>query len=88
LRGGEIDIIAEDNGQIVFVEVKTRVSSSREFVMATINKEKQRKISKTALYFISKNRYTDYSGRFDVIFISGNTFCPDIEHIKDAFTLC
>jgi len=88
LRGGEIDIIAKDREEIVFVEVKTRTSCNSEFIMASVGKEKQRKISKTALYYISKNKYTDYTGRFDVVFVIGDKGNPKIEHFKDAFPLC
>jgi putative endonuclease len=87
LRGGEIDIIAKDGEEIVFIEVKTRTSDNREFIMASVGREKQRKISKTALYYISKNKYTDFVGRFDVIFVVGDKLNSQIEHIKDAFPL-
>ena len=68
---GEIDIIAEDGGNIVFVEVKTWSRYGIENLEFSISEKKQRRIIETAKYFLSK--YRKYSGmgiRFDVVFIA------------------
>ena len=79
-RFGEIDIIALHGDCTVFVEVKKRGENSfaggAEFVTPT----KQKKIIKTALFYIqSKNIQNNI--RFDVIEIN----CNNINHIKNAF---
>ncbi len=79
-RFGEIDIIALDKNTTVFVEVKKRGEKSfaggAEFVTAS----KQKKIIKTALFFIQSNNIQN-DMRFDVIEIN----CNNINHIKNAF---
>ena len=84
-RKGEIDIIAEKNGTLVFVEVKTLPSGNIETLSHLLDKRKQKRIEETAKCFIVKNRkYNSSYIRFDVIIIDMPEF-PDIYHIEDAF---
>lgn len=80
---GEIDIIAYDNNVIVFIEVKARKNVKygypREFVTAS----KQRKIIKTAKYYMMKKNCFEFQCRFDVIEIITNI--GQINHIENAF---
>lgn len=83
---GEIDIIVEDNGILVFIEVKTR-STDLDSALNSISISKRKKISKTASYFLSKNHfYEDMFTRFDVIVILRSKTCTSLKHIKEAFT--
>jgi len=84
---GEIDIIANDNGQIVFVEVKTRTTNDKGRPEEAVDASKQRKINRVALAWLKQNRRLDQSARFDVVSIvwpeeSGK---PDIRHFINAF---
>ncbi|MCX7959136.1 MAG: YraN family protein [Deltaproteobacteria bacterium] len=87
---GEIDIISQKDEYICFVEVRSRSSSSYGQPYETVTYPKQRKISKTAKYFISQNQYYygKYSFRFDVASV---VFCNNqdysIEYIEGAFEL-
>ena len=82
---GEIDIIAEDNGTLVFIEVKTR-SSDLDSALNSISISKRRKISKTASLFLSANRpLEDMFTRFDVIVIINSKTHTSLKHIKEAF---
>ena len=82
---GEIDIIAEDNNTIVFIEVKTR-STDLDSALNSISISKRKKISKTASYFLSKNRsFEDMFTRFDVIIIITSKTHTSLKHIKEAF---
>ena len=82
-KTGEIDIIALDKETIVFIEVKTWSAFGIEDLGYGIDLRKQRKIIKTAKFFLSENRkYSNMSIRFDVIFIDNNT----INHLASAFT--
>ena len=77
---GEIDIIVKDKKTLVFVEVKFRQNKDYGNPSEFVNKSKQLKITKTALYYIKINSVKS-DIRFDVISI-----CNDnIEHIKNAF---
>ena len=82
---GEIDIIAEDKGTLVFIEVKTR-STDLDSALNSISISKRKKISKTASYFLSKNHsYEDMFTRFDVIIIITKKTYTSLKHIKEAF---
>lgn len=62
---GEIDIIAEDNEIIAFVEVKTRPRGSMVSGFDAVNNAKRRKIIRTAIDYLSKNGMK-LQPRFDV----------------------
>jgi len=82
-KEGEIDIVALDGETIVFVEVKAWTSFGLEDLQYGIDIKKQRKIIKTAKYFLLKNReYSRMAVRFDVIFVKNNS----ITHLASAFT--
>lgn len=82
-RHGEIDIIALQGETIVFVEVKTWSVYGMEDLSYVINLKKQRKIIKTAKYFLLENRqYSKMAIRFDVVFVKNNS----ITHLASAFT--
>jgi putative endonuclease len=83
-RFGEIDIIARDsNGLLIICECKYRKNENCENPLSAVDYKKQRQISRTTLFYYSKNGYGyDYPCRFDVIGIYGN---GQIEHIENAF---
>ena len=90
-RQGEIDIIAYKHDLIVFVEVKLR--QNPQFSLSDlITPAKQRKIIKTALYYINQNQLLHKSDetmyRFDVAFVEGCHNYPQytITYIENAFT--
>lgn len=82
---GEIDIIARDRGELVFIEVKTRRSGELGYPEQAVGIRKQKKMSQLALWYLQKNNITDSGARFDVVAImmlpSGN----EIKLIKNAF---
>ena len=64
-RYGEIDVIAENELQVVFCEVKTRSSSSRTNPREAVDMKKQQKLTLTAFKYLEKN-CCEKSPRFDV----------------------
>ena len=80
----EIDIIAQDNNEIVFVEVKTRTSDFFGKPEGAVTLSKQKHLIEGADYYINKNE-VDLECRFDVVAIVLNETSLDINHIKDAF---
>lgn len=85
---GELDIIAQDKEEIVFVEVKTRTSHSIKAAENSISLSKQKKISLTAMHFNSTHpEFSNLSNRFDVILIFhySNDDTYKIKHYKNAF---
>jgi putative endonuclease len=86
-RGGEIDIVADHYGTIVFVEVKTRSSDAFAPPVLAVNRSKREKLARTAWYFLKCNSATDRDCRFDVvsIVIGPESRRPEIEIIPNAF---
>ena len=81
-RGGEVDIIAQEEETLVFIEVKTWSIYSIDALEQGLNEKKQRRIIETAKYFLSVHREYRYMAvRFDVIFITPQR----ITHLASAF---
>ncbi len=80
----EIDIIAENNDFIVFVEVKTRSDDYLEHPKTAINREKQRSIIYAADNYIRWNNI-DKESRFDVVIVIKKGDEYQIDHIENAF---
>jgi putative endonuclease len=86
-RFGEIDIIAEHEGVVVFVEVKARRSMRYGSPKLAVTARKQRKISMVALAYLKRFRSLDTRARFDVVSIRHGSGAPEIELITNAFDL-
>lgn len=78
---GEIDIVAKQKDTIVFVEVKKRETYVFCSPCEAVDKRKQSKIRKTAIYYLKQYKLMDSPCRFDVIEIVGE----NINHIENAF---
>jgi putative endonuclease len=83
---GEIDIIAEDRGTLVFVEVKTRTNTSFGSPFAAVTEKKQRQIGRVAQDYLCRNSLFNRPARFDVISILMDE-PPVIELLSNAFDL-
>ncbi|MFO8086988.1 MAG: YraN family protein [Bacteroidales bacterium] len=81
----EIDIIAQKEDTIVFVEVKTRSSAFFGRPEEFVKRQKQRFIIKAADRYIQYHDI-DMDARFDVIGVIISPGGKDINHIEDAFT--
>ena len=80
-RIGEIDIIAKDKENLVFIEVKTRSSIYYGLPGESVNFRKQQTIGRCAkIYLVSKKKYKDINCRFDVIEVM--TECGKIGNIN------
>jgi putative endonuclease len=83
---GEIDIIGRDKEFLVFIEVKTRRSTSYGLPMESIHYNKQKKYAKIALYFIKGKKLFDMNYRFDIVevYVTNNR-TDKINHLPNAF---
>lgn len=80
---GEIDIIAKLENQIIFVEVKSRMSKNYGLACEAVDYKKISKITSVAKYYLLTNNLKKCEIRFDVIEIY---FCEQkINHIENAF---
>ena len=66
---GEIDIIAQKDACVRFIEVKTRINS-KIAPTCLITPSKQRKVSLTARAFITEHRLTSHTLQFDVALVT------------------
>ena len=82
---GEIDSIALDNKEIVFIEVKTRTQCFCGLPSEAVNFQKKKQLYKVAEYYIYSKKLFNARVRFDVIEImlyGSNSF--KLNHIKNA----
>ncbi|MCI8277769.1 MAG: YraN family protein [Clostridia bacterium] len=82
---GEIDIIAKDKEDIVFIEVKTRRNENYGKPVDSVNFIKQKHIKEVSKFFMYLNNIKDFSIRYDIIEIykKENKFL--INHLKNLF---
>lgn len=81
-RRGEIDIIAQKEDCIIFVEVKTRSGSEYGTPAMSINGLKKKHLKSAARIYINKNQLYKYNMRFDAIEIIIKDGKCNINHIK------
>ncbi len=67
VRLGEIDLIAKDGSVLAFVEVRYRKDASFGRPEETVDRKKQEKIIRAAMFYLSENGLTDAPVRFDVV---------------------
>lgn len=87
---GEIDIVAEHERTVVFIEVKTRSTDEYGHPFDAVTSAKQKKIAQTAESFISRYKVENRDLRFDVVAVTGVPGEPDslkVELLQDAFRL-
>ncbi len=81
--GGEIDLVAEDRDELVFVEVKTSQQASRP--EQRVNRAKRQRLTRAARHYIQYCTAVDPVCRFDVIAVWLRATGAEIEHWPDAF---
>ncbi len=83
---GEIDIVAQDGKTTVFVEVKTRQSDDPFDPLEAVTIAKQRKLTRLALAYLTKNHLHERPSRFDVVAICWpRDGQPKLQHVVNAF---
>ena len=87
LRGGEIDVIAQDGETLCFIEVKARSSDLYGAAIAAVPAGKQRRLARAAAAYLLRHRWAGPC-RFDVL---GLDLEADggwrISLVRDAFSL-
>lgn len=83
-RCGEIDIIALENNEIVFIEIKARASLKYGYPSEAVTKYKLKHIYKTAEYYLYTRKLQNQNTRIDVIevYIKNNQVI--INHLKQV----
>ena len=84
---GELDIVADDAGTCVFVEVRSRTGRDRGHPLETIGVEKRRRVIRSARLYLAAEAPSAAGYRFDVVavtFPEGDR-PPEIVHLPNAF---
>lgn len=80
VRGGEIDLVCDDGGTTVFVEVRLRRNAGYGGAGASITAAKQARIVMAARHWLAR-RGGERPCRFDCVLLDGE----HIEWLRDAF---
>ncbi len=85
-RGGELDLVMDDAGTVVFVEVRYRARSDFGGGAASVDVRKCRRLAHAALLYLQDHpALTDAPCRFDVVEATGEP--PQLNWLRDAFRL-
>lgn len=86
-RGGELDLVMRDGGQLAFVEVRYRRHQGYGGGAASVDVRKQRRLVLAAEVFLQRHRqYAALPCRFDVVEASGDAATPELHWIRNAFS--
>lgn len=80
-RFGEIDLIAKDDNEIVFVEVKARRSSDFGYPEESVTQKKLEKIAGVGEFYLKQKGWERRPFRIDVVAIEGEGKNVKIHHI-------
>ncbi|NJB68605.1 putative endonuclease [Desulfobaculum xiamenense] len=88
-RSGELDLICDQGGTIVFVEVKTRTNGAMADPCGAVNRAKKARLSRAAGEYLTIHDAWGRPCRFDMVSVLNGTNgdAPDIEHLENAFEL-
>ena len=85
-RSGEVDIVARDGAETVFVEVKERHGASHGEGLEAVTFGKRRRIVRAARLYAASHGLSESPIRFDVVSIDwGSAAEPRIRHDRGAF---
>jgi putative endonuclease len=87
-RCGEIDIVAERDGVLVFVEVKARGDAEFGTAAEAVTPWKQRRLTRMAKDYLTRERIADRPCRFDVVTVMFDRADPVLEVYVNAFDAC
>ena len=80
---GELDLVAEDQGVVVFVEVKGRTTEAFGGALLAVDHRKRVKLTKLAAQYLAQRHWFDKPCRFDVVLVQSDQ--GRIEHLQNAF---
>ena len=87
LKVGEVDLIVERDGTVVFVEVKARRDTEIALPRDQVHIKKQRRIARAAIGYVSINNIRGRDLRFDIIevYLDHHGEPAKLEHLEHAF---
>lgn len=87
-RFGEIDVIAQRQGVLIFLEIKTRRDTRFGLPAEAVDWKKRQKLIRVAEAYLQAKRLENRPARFDILSVVWNgTGEPQFSLLEDAFTL-
>lgn len=88
-RRDEIDIIAQRDEVLIFVEVKTRADERMGRPVAAVDRRKRDRLGRAAMRYMRSLRIQPPYFRFDVIEVIGSSGDrqPEVRHLENVFQL-
>lgn len=85
----EIDLVARDGDELVFVEVKTRKTEDFGRPVSAVDGKKRHALSRAAMRYLKAVGQPRVCFRFDVVEVVGSTgdANPVVRHVENAFSL-
>ena len=84
IRGGEIDVIAQEGGALVYVEVKTRTSHAFGLPEESVSYHKLKFIERASKFYRVSHANLPQLERIDVVSVDLSGKYPDINLFKNA----
>jgi putative endonuclease len=85
-KGGEVDIVAREGRQLLFIEVKTRKAGAAVRGLAAVNRKKQSLIERGANEWLRRLGTRQVAWRFDVIEVEvSEGEKPVVKRIENVF---
>lgn len=84
-RLGEIDLIAEKDHSLYFVEVKTRRDCDSVSPLELISRQKERHLSRVALHYLAVKKKENVAASFALVIVEWKESQPHCEWIPDLF---
>lgn len=84
---GEIDLVMELNGIMVFVEVKTRSNNKSGYPEESVTEDKMDRMNECALWFMDSHNKNEAPWRVDVVAVIGQPEkgIPQLEWFQNEF---
>ena len=87
---GELDLVADDHGLCVFVEVRSRTGTALGHPLESITPEKRRRVIRSARLYLAETSAPAAGYRFDVVAVTfdpDGRAAPELVHIPGAFEI-
>ena len=84
---GEIDLVARDRDQVVFVEVKFRTAGGKATPFDAVGAKKREDVAKAATLYLARHGLLDRPVRFDVVGITWRADGEEllVQHVPNAY---
>jgi putative endonuclease len=84
-RGGELDLVMDDAGTIVFVEIRQRAGAGYGDAAASLGPGKCRRVRRAAALWLARAGRDCATVRFDAVLLDGPAATARLSHLRDAF---